>query len=126
MMRLLIKPKKKLGVYQQITTENTNWYWLNFEARLMKKGEQWCFETKENEIVIVLLGGNFKVESNKGKWETKNGRKDVFSGIAHTLYLPRETTFTLTAQSGVLDIAYGWCLADETFKHNSYCLKTPL
>ena len=114
-MKLLLRSKIKTGVYQQITSEKASWNWLNFEARFMKKGEKWTFETEQYEIAIVLLGGNFKVESNKGTWETKNGRKNVFSGVAHTLYLPRETVFTLTAQSENLDIAYGWCLAERTF-----------
>lgn len=115
-MKLLIKPQKEFGVYQSITPENANWKWLSFEARLMKKSEQWSFNTQGNEIVIVLLGGNFKVDSNKGSWEAINGRKDVFSGIAHTLYLPRHTEFTLTATSDILDIGYGWCQADGDFE----------
>jgi 5-deoxy-glucuronate isomerase len=115
-MKLLVRPKIKTGVYQEITSEKACWNWLNFEARLMKKGEEWRFETKEYEIGIVLLGGNFKVESNKGNWETKNGRKNVFSGVAHTLYLPRETVFKLTALSEILDIAYAWCLAEKSFE----------
>lgn len=115
-MKLLIKPQKEFGIYQSITPESANWKWLSFQARLMKKDEQWTFNTEENEIVIVLLGGNFKVDSNKGAWETINGRKDVFSGIAHTLYLPRHTSFTLTAISDILDIGYGWCEANQDFK----------
>lgn len=115
-MKLLIKPQKEFGIYQSITPESANWKWLSFQARLMKKDEQWTFNTEENEIVIVLLGGNFKVDSNKGSWETINGRKDVFSGIAHTLYLPRHTSFTLTAISDILDIGYGWCEANQDFE----------
>lgn len=115
-MKLLINPKKTFGVYQSINPKEANWNWLHFEARLMKKEEEWKFNTEENEIVIVLLSGNFRVESNRGTWETINGRKDVFSGIAHTLYLPRNTKFTLTATSEVLDIGYGWCVADEDFE----------
>ena len=115
-MKLLIKAKNNFGVYHNITPQNTDWQWLNFEARLMKKKEQWSFNTLDNEMVIVLLSGNFKVDSNKGFWETLNGRKDVFSGIAHTLYLPRNTEFTLTAESDILDIAYGWCQADQDFE----------
>ncbi|MDA9887503.1 5-deoxy-glucuronate isomerase [Flavobacteriaceae bacterium] len=115
-MKLLIKPQKKFGVYQSITPKSANWKWLNFEARLMKKNEDWSFDTEENEMAIVLLSGNFKVESNKGSWETINGRKDVFSGVAHTLYLSKNTRFTLVAQSDVLDIGYGWCQADEDFE----------
>ena len=113
---LLKRPTKELGVYQSITAEKSKWKWLNFEARLMKKGEKWSFETGENEMVIVLLGGNFKVESNKGKWETLNGRKDVFSGVAHTLYLPINTNFRLTAVSEMLDIGYGWCQAENEYE----------
>lgn len=117
-MSILIKPtsRNKTGVYQSISPESAGWNWLSFEARLMKKGEQWSFATEQNEITIVLLSGNFKVESDKGNWETKNGRKDVFSGVAHTLYLSRNTSFTLTAQSDILDIGYGWCKADKDFE----------
>ena len=112
---LLIKPKEGKGVYHSITRESANWNYLNFEAREMNLGEQWDYDTQENEIAIVLLSGNFKVESDKGTWETINGRKDVFSGVAHTLYLPRHTQFTLVATSKELDIAYGWCKSDADF-----------
>lgn len=112
---LLIQPRALSGVYHSITPESANWNYLHFETREMTLGEVWKFETQENEMVIVLLGGNFKVESNKGNWETINGRKDVFSGVAHTLYLPRYTQFVLEATSKNLDIAYGWCASDADF-----------
>ncbi|MEZ4970722.1 MAG: 5-deoxy-glucuronate isomerase [Flavobacteriaceae bacterium] len=112
---LQIKPKSETGIYHSVTTKSANWEYLNFEARLMSKGETWEHDTRDNEMVIVLLGGNFKVESDQGNWETKNGRKDVFSGVAHTLYLSRNSKFTLTALSDTLDIGYGWCKVDEDF-----------
>jgi 5-deoxy-glucuronate isomerase len=112
---LQIKPISKTGIYHSITTKSAKWEYLNFEARLMFKGETWEHDTQGNEMVIVLLGGNFKVESNRGNWETKNGRKDVFNGVAHTLYLSRNSKFTLTALSDTLDIGYGWCKVDEDF-----------
>ena len=112
---LLVKPKTGSAVYHRITPESANWNYLYFEARKMARGETWEHDTQDNELVIVLLGGNFMVESDKGKWETVNGRKDVFSGVAHTLYLPRRTKFTLTATSDALDIAYGWSGSDGDF-----------
>lgn len=112
---LLIKPNSDSKVYQKITPKSANWESLYFEARTMNEGETWEHYTEDNEMVIVLLGGNFKVESDKGSWETINGRKDVFSGVAHTLYLPRQTKFTLTATSKDLDIGYGWCFSNEDF-----------
>lgn len=113
---LLIKPKKDSKIYHSITPESANWHYLSFEAREMSKNDTWEHHTKDNEMVIVLLGGNFRVDSDKGSWETVNGRKDVFSGVAHTLYLPRDTTFTLTAMSQKLDLAYGWCKAEKDFE----------
>ncbi|MEL6251025.1 MAG: 5-deoxy-glucuronate isomerase [Bacteroidota bacterium] len=110
------------GIYQDIRREEADWEFLNFQAKTMKKGETWRQETENNEYAIILLGGNFSVNSDKGKWSTKNGRKDVFSGIAHSLYLPRNTSFTLTADSEELDIAIGWCETDED--HPAY-LKRP-
>jgi len=116
--RLLAKPKEGFGIYQSVLQEETGWQFLNFQARLMKLGEKWKGNTWENEYAIILLGGNYTVKTDKGNWETINGRKDVFSGIAHSLYLPRDTDFEITAESDVLDIAYGWCETDED--HLSY------
>jgi 5-deoxy-glucuronate isomerase len=110
---LLAKPASGFGIYQSILREETGWQFLNFQARLMKKGEKWTSATDENEYAIILLGGNYSVKTDRGDWETGNGRKDVFSGIAHSLYLPRNTRFELTAESELLDIAYGWCETNE-------------
>ena len=88
----------------------------------MKKGEKWNGFTGNNEYGIILLGGNYRVKTDRGSWETKNGRENVFSGIAHTLYLPRNTTFELIAESEFLDLGYGWC---ETDQDNPACFKTP-
>lgn len=112
---LLVNPKTDSKVYHKVTPESANWNYLNFEARTMKLGESWEHQTQENEMVIVLLSGNFKVDSDQGNWETINGRKDVFNGIAHTLYLPRNSKFNLEATSENLDIAYGWCKSENDF-----------
>ncbi len=112
---LLVNPKPDKGIYHSISPESANWHYLYFEARMMDDGEVWEHDTGSNEMVIVLLSGNFKVESDKGNWETRNGRKDVFNGVAHTLYLPRHTRFKLTSLADQLDIAYGWCKAEEDF-----------
>ena len=46
---------------------------------------------RDNEYLFVLLQGNFSAKTSAGKWETSNGRKDVFNGLPHALYLPRNT-----------------------------------
>ncbi len=112
---LLIKPISDNGVYQRILKEDAGWEYLNFEARLMKKDDKWAGNTNHNEYAFILLGGNFSIKSDKGTWKTINGRKNVFSGIAHSLYLPRNTSFEFKAESEVLDLAYGWCETDRDY-----------
>jgi 5-deoxy-glucuronate isomerase len=110
---LLVQPTPDKALYHHLTAASANWTYLNFEARVLKQDESFSLNTGEFEYCIVLLGGNFKVESDKGAWETGNGRKDVFSGIGHAMYLSRRTQFTLTAQAPDTDIAICWVASDE-------------
>lgn len=112
---LVRHPVRSSGIYHRITAADAGWTHLNFEARLMCHGEIWEGNTGENEYAFILLSGNYAVTTDKGSWETVNGRKNVFSGIAHSLYLPRHTSFKITAQSEWLDIAAGWCFAQDDF-----------
>jgi 5-deoxy-glucuronate isomerase len=112
---VLAKAEPGNPVYQSIMASEAGWEYLNFQARKLKLGETWTHNTGKNELQIVLLGGNFSVKSEVGNWKTENGRKDVFSGLPHGLYLPPNTTFTLTANSPELDIAVCWCASDLLF-----------
>jgi 5-deoxy-glucuronate isomerase len=113
--RLLAKPDNQQQCYQRITSNEAGWTHLNMEARMMKKGETWSGFTGDNEYIFVLHGGNFKAETSRGNWETVNGRKDVFSGLPHGLYLSVNTTFNITATSDLLDISCSWCASDQSF-----------
>jgi len=113
--KLVKHPLRATGVYHRISPVEAGWSHLHFEARLMQKGETWEGNTGENEYAFVLLSGNYSVKTDHGSWETVNGRKSVFEGIAHSLYLPRHTSFKLTAESEWLDIAAGWCIAQDDF-----------
>jgi 5-deoxy-glucuronate isomerase len=103
------------AVYQRISSEDAGWEYLNFEARTMQKNQQWSHHTGNHEMLIVLLGGNFSVSTDVQTWKTGNGRKDVFSGFPHGLYLPPDTAFTLTADSEMLDIACSWVISDQHY-----------
>ena len=109
---LLVKATPE-PVYQNITARDAGWEHLNFCARTMKRDETWRHDTGGAEWCIVLLGGNFSVASNRGNWSTDGGRRDVFGGLPHALYLPPHTEFILTARSETLDIACGWVATDQ-------------
>ncbi len=111
---LLAKSSPGNEIYQTISSEEAGWKNLSFMARTMKAGQSWAGETGNNEYLFVLLGGNFSAVTSRGKWETSNGRKNVFSGFPHALYLPIDTKFEITPVGSFLDIACGWCPATQS------------
>jgi 5-deoxy-glucuronate isomerase len=111
--RLLVRPQAATGEYVRVTPDTAGWELLNFAARRMRAGERWEVETDDSEIALVILGGTCSVRSNRGDWERIGQRRNVFSGMPFTLYLPRRTTFTLEAQTDDFDVACGWCATDQ-------------
>lgn len=110
---LLVSPKFNQDEYIHVTPYSAGWDHLSFAARKMLRPQKWDFETHENELTLVVLGGVCQVTSNRGRWTAVGRRPHVFAGMPYTLYLPPETRFTIEATSELLDIAYGWCLARE-------------
>jgi 5-deoxy-glucuronate isomerase len=121
MPSLLISPDFNHPDYIHITPGSAGWVHLSFAARQMARGNTWQFETGENELALVVLGGLCEITSNVGKWTDVGRRPTVFGGMPYTLYLPPETRFTVGAKSEHLDIAYGWCAANE--KHPARLVK---
>ena len=86
--------------------------YLNFEVRSLKAGETVEGETGHNELGVVVLGGCCSVRSSAGSWMNFGRRKNVFDGIAYTLYLPQEVSFTLTAETDC-EMALCYCRAEQ-------------
>jgi 5-deoxy-glucuronate isomerase len=112
---ILAKSSSDKEIYQTISSAEAGWNHLNFMARTVKQGQKWVGETGNCEYLFVLLGGNFSAETSEGTWKTSNGRKDVFSGLPHALYLPQYTKFEIKPVGSLLDIACGWCIAEQSF-----------
>ena len=111
--KLLIRPSATSGEYTMVTPEQASWELLHFGARRMSAGQQWEFETGENEFGIVLLGGTCSVDTSHGTWDPIGRRPNVFSGMPYTLYLPRRTEVKIEAIEDGLDLGYGWCETDQ-------------
>jgi 5-deoxy-glucuronate isomerase len=110
---LLVPPSLQDEEYMRVSPASAGWEHLHFAARMLKRGKRWDYETGEAELALVMLGGTAAVTSNRGSWLEIGRRTNVFAGMPYTLYLPRQTRFTVEATSDVLDIAYGWCAAVE-------------
>lgn len=110
---LLVRARKDGPVLNAISPEKAGWDLLSFEAWRFDKNASWESQTGENEAVLVVLGGQCAVESDKGMWVRIGRRPNVFSGMPYALYLPRRTQFKLTALTDGLEIGYGWVPTDE-------------
>ncbi|MBE0695582.1 MAG: 5-deoxy-glucuronate isomerase [Anaerolineaceae bacterium] len=110
---LLIKPNFDVPEYIRVTPASAGWESLSFAARWMHRGDTWHCETGENELALVILGGVCNVTANNGTWAGIGRRTNVFDGMPYTLYLPRQTNFTVEPVSEDLDIAFGWAAAQS-------------
>ena len=108
---LLVTPNHHNNEYMHVDPESAGWEHLSFAACKLPQGSSFDWDTGENELALVILGGKCSVRSNRGNWEEIGRRANVFSGMPYTLYLPRQTRFTVESLSPELDVAYGWCLA---------------
>lgn len=111
--KLHVRPQSAEGEYVRVTPESAGWDLLHFAARRMSETETWEDRTGDSEFGIVILGGICRIESSRGQWGRVGRRPDVFHGMPYALYLPPQTDFKVTAVSPKLDLAYGWCRAEE-------------
>lgn len=111
---LLIRPQQydDPDLIVDVTPELAGWDLISFQVRRLAEGKSWSFATGENELALVNLTGRYAVRSNRGEWSGIGGRKSVFEAAAHTLYLPRQTEFTVTAEEAG-EFAVTWVPTDE-------------
>lgn len=108
------------AVVVEVTPEAAGWQHIHFQVRTLADGTAWSYATGEHELALILLSGVIHVESDRGRWSV-GGRANVFAGLPHALYLPRNTAFTATA-AGDAEFAVAWVASDED---HEACLVTP-
>ena len=97
-----------------VTPHSAGWDFISFQARRLSTGNQWSFNSSENELAIVILSGAISVNSNRGNWDGIE-RENVWTSAATALYLPRGTEFTITAVRDS-EFAVTWVPTDEDHK----------
>jgi 5-deoxy-glucuronate isomerase len=92
--------------------EAVGFQYLGIDARQLQPGQTIESDTGTSELGIVVLGGQCSVRSSAGSWTRIGRRRNVFDGVAYTLYLPIATAFTLTAETAC-DVALCYSRAEE-------------
>lgn len=74
---------------------------LEFGFLKLGAGEIYSGESGNREILAVLLGGRASFEVGQMRFEHVGGRPNVFNGKPHSIYIPAQSKFTITADSAV-------------------------
>ena len=88
------------GLLLNITPQRAGWEFISFQVRRLDADEHWHFSTSDDELALITLSGSYAISSNLGSWDCVGARRNVFEGIAHTLYLPQQSKGTVLGISG--------------------------
>ncbi|MCR4424926.1 MAG: 5-deoxy-glucuronate isomerase [Firmicutes bacterium] len=72
---------------------------IDFGLLYLGEGKSYKGRTEGNEVGLVILSGRCTVEAGGSVFRDIGDRQDVFSGPAHTVYLPPGTEYTVTTRS---------------------------
>ncbi len=103
------------GIFARIKAEATGWEYLNMAALRLNKGETFSDNTGDNEHASVILGGVCNIRSSQGEFLKVGRRPNVFSGMPHAVYLPRNTDFEIEALTDGFEVASCWVPTDQDF-----------
>ena len=119
MSNLLLKPDQDLdatGEVFSITQQSAGWETISLRHIRLEEGQAHVHSAPREELVLVSLGGLFSVRAGGQRWDRVGGRKDVFSGMPHALYLPVGLDkVEIRAESGKCELAICGTIAERTF-----------
>lgn len=85
----------------------------------LKQGEAHIAETGARETALIVLGGTCAVSGDGFDFPRVGGRKDVFSGKPHTVYIPCGRRYTVTALS---DVEIAWTASPSDLQTDAYVI----
>src|SRR5437016_13355761 len=117
MSSLLVKPnsQRSKGEFVSVTPESAGWENISLSAVRLEKDGTYDFRLQGEEAVLVVLGGKIDVVAAGQKWQGLGERKGVFSGMPWSLYLPLDSSATVTAASEIAEFAVCRCKASRAF-----------
>jgi len=117
MSSLLIKPnlQRRTGEFVTVTPQSAGWENISLAVVRLEQGDTYDFRLDGEEAVIVVLGGKIDVTAAGEKWTGLGERADVFSGMPWSLYLPVNSSATITGCPGAAEFAVCRCKAERAF-----------
>ena len=82
-----------------VTAERAGWEWSSLRVLALPAGGSQEVSTGGSELLVLPLAGGCVVEVG-GETHRISGRPEVWTAITDYLYVPRNTTFTVTSDDG--------------------------
>ncbi|MFZ2640642.1 MAG: 5-deoxy-glucuronate isomerase [Verrucomicrobiia bacterium] len=85
----------------------------------LRKGQEYAADSGQSEVVLIILGGQCSVSGKGFQFNQIGGRKDVFSGKPHTVYVPCGAHYVIRAES---DVEIAWTASPSNLQTPAYVI----
>ena len=109
-MKHVVPAHAKSSFQTEVTPESAGWRFLTFHVHAMTKGQSFSSPSLNREVCMVFLSGDATVKVDDQVWSFQ-GRRSVFDGLPHVVYVPPEHIYTVTADQD-LEVAVGFASAE--------------
>jgi 5-deoxy-glucuronate isomerase len=99
-MRHIIRPDPAGPLRTDVTPESAGWQHLAFQVRALEPGDELDVESGDREVCVVLMSGDADLAIGDHRWSV-TGRRSVFEGLPHALYVPPGHRYAVHARGGV-------------------------
>ncbi len=114
-MSVMLKGPSAAG-HQTVFKAGERTRWLGLEMLRLAAGQSWKGQVAEEEAAFVILSGRCTIAGTAKeafKWEAIGGRADIFAAPATAVYVPRQSSVEVKADSNLeIAIAKAPCTVD--------------
>lgn len=115
-MKRFYERNEQMG-YQEVITDEAKLDVIGFDLIRLNPGESMTQESGEYELGLVILSGNCDITVGTLQATDLGKRRNVFDGKPTTVYVPRDTEYTVKANDlGMLEIGVCKVKADKKYE----------
>lgn len=92
---------------------------LDFQLVELQAGDTHSANSGDREVLAVIFGGKATIQAGDKEFASIGARENVFTGKPHSVYIPCNTSYTLT---GVSNVEIGLCSAPSDLVTEPYLI----